>query len=106
MRALDQRRRLFQCGGQAANSSDRRGAKPGPFGNDGLMKGRRIPTFHLCQFAEKRHVSVEWLIAGDLKGRLRMARNEIAPQQPVLDPWYEVEDSSDSLATKNYSQQR
>jgi hypothetical protein len=70
------------------------------------MKGRRIPTFHLCQFAEKRHVSVEWLIAGDLKGRLRMARNEIAPQQPVLDPWYEVEDSSDSLATKNYSQQR
>jgi hypothetical protein len=30
------------------------------------------------------------LLAGDLKGRLKMARSEIAPQQPVLDPWYEA----------------
>jgi hypothetical protein len=54
-----------------------------------VMKGR-LTLYHIGQFAKKHHVSVDWLIAGDLKGRLRMARNEIAPKQPVLDPWYEV----------------
>jgi hypothetical protein len=55
-----------------------------------LIRGRWLSTYHLCQFAKKHHLSFDWLIGGDLKGRLRMARNEIAPQQPVLDPWYEV----------------
>jgi hypothetical protein len=32
----------------------------------------------LGQFAVKHHVGVDWLISGDLKGRLRMARNKVA----------------------------
>jgi hypothetical protein len=55
-----------------------------------LMTGRRLPHHPLCQFAKKHHLSFDWLLCGDLKGRLRMARNEIGSQQPVLDPWYEV----------------
>jgi hypothetical protein len=50
-----------------------------------LMSGRRISTYGLCQFGEKHRLSFDWLLAGDLKGRLKMARNEFAPQQPVLD---------------------
>ena len=46
------------------------------------MKGRWLSTFHICQFARKHHVSVDWLIGGDLKGRLRMARNEVMAPRP------------------------
>ena len=44
-----------------------------------LMKGRRIATFDLRQFVKKHQVSADWLIFGDLKGRLRMARGMTRP---------------------------
>jgi len=51
---------------------------------------RRRRKLHLGQFAEKNHVSVDWLLCGDLKGRLRMARGW-APPAPKLneDGWRE-----------------
>ena len=39
---------------------------------------RWLTISHLGQFAVKHHVGVDGLISGDLKGRLRMARNEVA----------------------------
>ena len=54
------------------------------------MKGRRISLPILGRFAEQHHLSVDWLLCGDLKGRFRMARNEFAPQQPDLDLWSEI----------------
>jgi hypothetical protein len=54
---------------------------------EALMKGRWLSTFHICQFAKKHHVSLDWLICGDLKGLLRTARGcPSRPRQPVLDP--------------------
>jgi hypothetical protein len=47
-----------------------------------VMKGR-LSSYHLGQFAKKHHVSFDWMLAGDLEGRLRMARNEIEHQQPA-----------------------
>ena len=47
---------------------------------------KRVSTSHAMAFAEKHKISLDWLLCGDLKGRLRMAA--IAP--PVLDPWYEA----------------
>jgi len=32
-----------------------------------LTKGRWLRTYDICQFAKKHHVSVDWLIGGDLK---------------------------------------
>jgi hypothetical protein len=50
-----------------------------------LTSGRRISTYQLCQFVEKHHLSFDWLIAGHIKGRLEMARNEFGPPpEPVL----------------------
>ena len=52
-----------------------------------LMKGRWLRTFHLRQFAKKHHLSVDWLIFGDLKGLLRTVRGcPSRPHQPVLTP--------------------
>jgi hypothetical protein len=52
-----------------------------------LMKGRWLTVRHIGEFAEKHHVSVDWLLGGDLKGRLRMAHNEIAmPSEPAARP--------------------
>jgi hypothetical protein len=42
-----------------------------------LLKGRRLTVFQIGEFVEKHHVSVGWLLGGDLKERLRMARNEV-----------------------------
>src|ERR1700686_4117453 len=42
-----------------------------PSETEELMKGRWLRTFHLRQFAKKHHLSVDWLIFGDLKGLLR-----------------------------------
>jgi hypothetical protein len=51
-----------------------------------LMKGRWLPTFDLCQFAKKHRLSFDWLLGGDLKGRLRMAqRCPSLPRQDVVD---------------------
>jgi hypothetical protein len=48
-----------------------------------LMKGRWLPTFDLCQFAKKHRLSFDWLLGGDLKGRLRMAQR--CPSLPCQD---------------------
>lgn len=59
----------------AANSSDRRVAKTRPFGNEkALLTGRWLKVFDLCQFAKKHRLSIDWLIGGDLKGRLKMTQ--------------------------------
>ena len=34
-----------------------------PSETEALMKGRWLRTFHLCQFAKKHHLSVDWLIS-------------------------------------------
>jgi hypothetical protein len=49
-----------------------------------LMKGRWLTTFHLCQFAKKHHLSVSWLIHGDLKGLLDTVRG--CPSRPEPRP--------------------
>ena len=52
-----------------------------------LMKGRWLTTFHLCQFAKKHSLSVDWLIFGELKGLLETVRGcPSRPQQLVLSP--------------------
>jgi hypothetical protein len=38
-----------------------------PSETNALMRGRRISLFLLGQFAKKHHLSVDWLIGGDLK---------------------------------------
>ena len=43
-----------------------------------LLKGR-LTVRHIGPFIEKYHLSADWLLAGDLKGRLRMARKDLAP---------------------------
>jgi hypothetical protein len=48
------------------------------------MKGRWLRTFHLRQFAKKYHVSVDWLIDGDLKGLLETVRG--CPSRPEPRP--------------------
>jgi hypothetical protein len=48
------------------------------------MKGRWLRTFHLRQFAKKYHVSVDWLIDGDLKGLLETVRG--CPSRPESRP--------------------
>jgi hypothetical protein len=51
-----------------------------------LMKGRWLPTFDLCQFAKRHRLSFDWLLGGDLKGRLKMARRDQSlPRQIVVD---------------------
>jgi hypothetical protein len=56
-----------------------------------LMKGRCLTLRHLGQFAEKHRVNLDWLIGGNLKGLLDTARGRPSrPQEPILDPWYEV----------------
>jgi hypothetical protein len=49
-----------------------------------LMKGRWLRTFHLRQFAKKHHLSVDWLIFGDLKGLLETVRG--CPSRPEPRP--------------------
>ena len=41
-----------------------------------LLKGR-LTVRHIGPFIEKYHLSADWLLAGDLKGRLRMARKDL-----------------------------
>jgi hypothetical protein len=41
----------------------------------------RLLTYDIKLFVEKHHISVDWLLYGDLKGRFRMARNEILRRQ-------------------------
>jgi hypothetical protein len=49
-----------------------------------LMKGRWLSIYHLCQFAKKHHLSVDWLIFGDLKGLLETVRG--CPSRPEPRP--------------------
>jgi hypothetical protein len=50
-----------------------------------LMKGRWLPSYDLCQFAKRHRLSFDWLLGGDLKGRLRMARRDPSlPRQIVV----------------------
>jgi hypothetical protein len=52
-----------------------------------LMKGRWLTTFHLCQFAKKHSLSVDWLIFGNLEGLLETVRGcPSRPQQPAFMP--------------------
>jgi hypothetical protein len=44
-----------------------------------LMEGRWLTTYHLCQLAKKHHLSVSWLIHGDLKGLLDTVRGLSLP---------------------------
>ena len=49
-----------------------------------LMKGRWLPPEDLCQFVKRHRLSFDWLLGGDLKGRLRMARRDpCLPRQIV-----------------------
>ena len=49
------------------------------------MKGRWLPPHDLCQFAKRHRLSFDWLLGGDLKGRLRMARRDPSlPRQIVV----------------------
>jgi len=60
-----------------------------PSETEALMKGRWLRTFDLCQFAKKHHLSVDWLIFGDLKGLLRTVRGcptRPEPRPRVLQP--------------------
>ena len=57
-----------------------------PSETEALMKGRWLRTFDLCQFAKKRHLSVDWLIFGNLKGLLETVR--AVPPGPNPDPCY------------------
>jgi hypothetical protein len=49
-----------------------------------MMKGRWLTTFHLCQFAKKHSLSVDWLIFGDLKRLLKTVR--CCPSRPKPRP--------------------
>ena len=49
-----------------------------------MMKGRWLRMFHLRQFAKKYHLSVDWLITGDLKGLLETVRG--CPSRPEPRP--------------------
>jgi len=51
-----------------------------------LMKGRWLTVRDLGLFMEKHHLSADWLLAGDLKGRLRMARKEVGVQTVPRSP--------------------
>jgi hypothetical protein len=55
-----------------------------PSETEALMNGRRLRTFHLCQFAKKDHLSVDWLIFGNLKGLLETVRG--CPSRPEPRP--------------------
>jgi hypothetical protein len=55
-----------------------------PLETEALMKGRWLRTFHLRQFAKKRHLSVDWLIFGDLKGLLETVKG--CPSRPEPRP--------------------
>jgi hypothetical protein len=49
-----------------------------------MMKGRWLRTFDLRQFAKKHHLSVDWLIFGDLKGSLETVKG--CPSRPEPRP--------------------
>jgi hypothetical protein len=55
-----------------------------PSETEALMKGRWLRTFHLCQFAKKHHLSVDWLLFGNLKGLLETVRG--CPSRPEPRP--------------------
>lgn len=45
-----------------------------------MMKGRWITMFHLCRFAKKHSLSLDWLMFGDLKGLRETVRG--CPSRP------------------------
>jgi len=48
---------------------------------------KRIGTRDAVAFCDKHKIGMDWLLCGDLQGRLRMARYEIAQRsRPVLTP--------------------
>jgi hypothetical protein len=56
-----------------------------PSETEDLMKGRWLRTFHLRQFAKKHHLSVDWLICGELKAYPRgaVAREPASRARPA-----------------------
>jgi hypothetical protein len=51
----------------------------------------RLSTRDVLSFARKHRVNMDWLVCGDLKGLLETVRGcPSRPQEPILDPWYEV----------------
>lgn len=53
-----------------------------PSETNAVLKGRWLTVYHLKEFVDKHRVSVDWLLCGDLKGRLRMARKEVTNESP------------------------
>ena len=47
-----------------------------------IAKAMTCQTYELRQFAKRQHISLDWLIFGDLKGLLRTAQ---ARQRPPVD---------------------
>jgi hypothetical protein len=69
-----------------------------------LMKGRRISLFLLGQFAEKHHLSVDWLIGGDLKELLETVRGcPSRPQRPQRSQLQEFKEAMNKLDNERIS---
>jgi hypothetical protein len=52
--------------------------------NNQIAKAITCKDEDLLQFAENHSLSLDWLICGDLKGRLRMARGQMGGPSPSI----------------------
>jgi hypothetical protein len=53
--------------------------------NDQIARAITCKDDDLLQFAEDHKLSLDWLICGDLEGRLRMARGQIGGPTPWIE---------------------